>query len=175
MLLFHTDSSCGDHMADDLFIQFCRPWWRLQTPSLKNVFPRQSSQAKGDQTQYIIVFSSHKFSMPSFLLWHHCFQAGTQFKSSLGQLMEILLSKQPSYIRCIKPNDHKQPSEYTTTTQKDHASRCYNIFIHISCTPDVFVEQIVRHQVKYLGLMENLRVRRAGFAYRRHYENFLHR
>lgn len=31
------------------------------------------------------------------------------------------------------------------------------------------------HQVKYLGLMENLRVRRAGFAYRRPYEQFLQR
>lgn len=33
--------------------------------------------------------------------------------------------------------------------------------------------EIVGHQVKYLGLMENLRVRRAGFAYRRPYETFL--
>ena len=30
-------------------------------------------------------------------------------------------------------------------------------------------------QVKYLGLMENLRVRRAGFAYRRPYATFLNR
>lgn len=34
---------------------------------------------------------------------------------------------------------------------------------------------LVRHQVKYLGLMEHLRVRRAGFAYRRKYEIFLQR
>lgn len=34
---------------------------------------------------------------------------------------------------------------------------------------------LIRHQVKYLGLMENLRVRRAGFAYRRKYEAFLQR
>ena len=39
----------------------------------------------------------------------------------------------------------------------------------------MFDDKIVRHQVKYLGLMENLRVRRAGFAYRRHYELFLKR
>ena len=38
-----------------------------------------------------------------------------------------------------------------------------------------FDERIVHHQVKYLGLMENLRVRRAGFAYRRPYEVFLQR
>ena len=36
-------------------------------------------------------------------------------------------------------------------------------------------EKIVRHQVKYLGLMENLRVRRAGFCYRRHMDFFLQR
>lgn len=39
----------------------------------------------------------------------------------------------------------------------------------------LFDEEIVRHQVTYLGLMENLRVRRAGFAYRRAYELFLNR
>lgn len=38
-----------------------------------------------------------------------------------------------------------------------------------------FDDVLVRHQVKYLGLMEHLRVRRAGFAYRRKYEIFLQR
>ncbi|MEJ1287773.1 hypothetical protein NN561_018796 [Cricetulus griseus] len=68
---------------------------------------------------------------------------------SLLQLVEILKSKEPAYIRCIKPNDAKQPGR--------------------------FDEVLIRHQVKYLGLMENLRVRRAGFAYRRKYEAFLQR
>uniref|UniRef100_A0A670K974 Myosin IC n=1 Tax=Podarcis muralis TaxID=64176 RepID=A0A670K974_PODMU len=75
--------------------------------------------------------------------------AVTQFKNSLAKLMEILMSKDPSYIRCIKPNDAKQAGR--------------------------FDEVLIRHQVKYLGLMENLRVRRAGFAYRRKYEVFLQR
>uniref|UniRef100_A0A673ATY0 Myosin Ic, paralog a n=1 Tax=Sphaeramia orbicularis TaxID=375764 RepID=A0A673ATY0_9TELE len=92
---------------------------------------------------------------------NHCFRreevidqkrpemAATQFKNSLMKLMEILMSKEPSYVRCIKPNDAKQPGR--------------------------FDEVLVRHQVKYLGLMENLRVRRAGFAYRRRFEAFLQR
>uniref|UniRef100_A0A3Q3EAT3 Myosin Ic, paralog a n=1 Tax=Labrus bergylta TaxID=56723 RepID=A0A3Q3EAT3_9LABR len=75
--------------------------------------------------------------------------AATQFKNSLMKLKEILMSKEPSYVRCIKPNDAKQPER--------------------------FDEVLVRHQVKYLGLMENLRVRRAGFAYRRRFEAFLQR
>ncbi|XP_048640960.1 unconventional myosin-Ih isoform X2 [Marmota marmota marmota] len=74
---------------------------------------------------------------------------GTQFKNSLGSLLEMLLCKEPSYIRCIKPNDTKEPSK--------------------------FDDFLIRHQIKYLGLMEHLRVRRAGFAYRRRYEHFLQR
>ncbi|KAK0170717.1 hypothetical protein PV328_008530 [Microctonus aethiopoides] len=73
----------------------------------------------------------------------------TQFKNSLNNLMEILMGKEPSYIRCIKPNDFKISGQFN--------------------------DKIVLHQVKYLGLMENLRVRRAGFAYRRPYEQFLQR
>ncbi|KAG9485869.1 hypothetical protein GDO78_008773 [Eleutherodactylus coqui] len=75
--------------------------------------------------------------------------AATQFKNSLAKLMEILMSKEPSYVRCIKPNDAKQAAR--------------------------FDEVLIRHQVKYLGLIENVRVRRAGFAYRRKYEFFLQR
>ncbi|CAH1403950.1 unnamed protein product [Nezara viridula] len=73
----------------------------------------------------------------------------TQFKFSLNGLMNILMTKEPSYIRCIKPNHIKKAG--------------------------LFSRDVVRHQVKYLGLMENLRVRRAGFAYRRNYDEFLYR
>ena len=47
------------------------------------------------------VWSAHSVSL----------QVGTQFKNSLSSLLEILISKEPSYIRCIKPNESKEPSE----------------------------------------------------------------
>ncbi|XP_070174638.1 unconventional myosin-Ia-like [Littorina saxatilis] len=75
--------------------------------------------------------------------------AGTQFKISVTELMKNLLSKNPNYIRCIKPNDFKRPKKLDL--------------------------QIVTHQVRYLGLMENVRVRRAGYAFRQVYEPFLYR
>eukprot|EP01119_Soliformovum_irregulare_P003562 TRINITY_DN1423_c0_g2_i1.p1 TRINITY_DN1423_c0_g2~~TRINITY_DN1423_c0_g2_i1.p1 ORF type:complete len:1033 (-),score=362.49 TRINITY_DN1423_c0_g2_i1:84-3182(-) len=75
--------------------------------------------------------------------------AATQFKNALAALMEKLLAAVPHYIRCIKPNDLKKPNQ--------------------------FDEERVLHQVRYLGLLENIRVRRAGFAYRRLYPAFMWR
>ncbi|XP_024919514.1 unconventional myosin-Ib [Cynoglossus semilaevis] len=75
--------------------------------------------------------------------------AGFQFKASVGTLMRNLQTKNPNYIRCIKPNDKK--------------------------ASHIFTESLVRHQVHYLGLMENVRVRRAGYAFRQPYEPCLER
>merc|ERR1712110_986696 len=58
-------------------------------------------------------------------------------------------SKEPHYVRCIKPNGAKSPV--------------------------LFDQKLVEHQVAYLGLLENVRVRRAGFAYRQEYWRFLRR
>uniref|UniRef100_A0A8B9LWF8 Myosin IB n=1 Tax=Astyanax mexicanus TaxID=7994 RepID=A0A8B9LWF8_ASTMX len=75
--------------------------------------------------------------------------AGFQFKASVGTLMKNLQTKNPNYIRCIKPNDKK--------------------------ASQVFTDSLVCHQVRYLGLMENVRVRRAGYAFRQAYEPCLER
>ncbi|XP_035995464.1 unconventional myosin-Ib isoform X5 [Fundulus heteroclitus] len=75
--------------------------------------------------------------------------AGFQFKASVGTLMGNLQTKNPNYIRCIKPNDKK--------------------------ASHIFTESLVCHQVRYLGLMENVRVRRAGYAFRQAYEPCLER
>lgn len=40
---------------------------------------------------------------------------------------------------------------------------------------DDFDEDVVRNQVKYMGLVEMLRIRKAGFAYRGKFEEFLDR
>lgn len=75
--------------------------------------------------------------------------AGTSFKNSMISLVANLASKIPFYVRCIKPNEVKSPI--------------------------LFDETRTQHQVMYLGLLENVRVRRAGFAFRMPYERFLHR
>ena len=75
--------------------------------------------------------------------------AGDRIKSSANALIENLMKSQPSYIRTIKPNQNKSSSEY------DNAA--------------------ILSQVKYLNLTENIRVRRAGFAYRNTFEKLVER
>nr|XP_055200977.1 unconventional myosin-Ib isoform X4 [Nyctereutes procyonoides] len=75
--------------------------------------------------------------------------AGSQFKASVATLMKNLQTKNPNYIRCIKPNDKK--------------------------AAHIFNEALVCHQIRYLGLLENVRVRRAGYAFRQAYEPCLER
>ncbi|XP_057684028.1 unconventional myosin-Ig isoform X2 [Corythoichthys intestinalis] len=75
--------------------------------------------------------------------------AATLFKNSIVALVEKLACKEPYYVRCIKPNEVKSPLLFDD-------ARC-------------------QHQVAYLGLLENVMVRRAGFAYRQPYARFLQR
>ena len=75
--------------------------------------------------------------------------SGNKIRTQANHLLNELMKSQPHYIRTIKPNESKQPNDWNN--------------------------QKVGHQVKYLGLMENVRVRRAGFAYRRVFAKFLQR
>lgn len=75
--------------------------------------------------------------------------ASFKIKASIEQLVDALSKCSPSYIRCIKPNDKKQANNFNTGR--------------------------VTHQAKYLGLLENVKVRRAGYAYRQFYDKFYYR
>ncbi|KAF1760604.1 hypothetical protein GCK72_008853 [Caenorhabditis remanei] len=75
--------------------------------------------------------------------------AGFLFKNSMSELVKQLAQKEPHYIRCIKPNEEK--------------------------SSNIFDLERVEHQVRYLGLLENVRVRRAGFAHRMPYDRFVNR
>ncbi|CAM5133501.1 unnamed protein product [Natator depressus] len=75
--------------------------------------------------------------------------AGSKIKKQANDLVSTLTKCTPHYIRCIKPNETKRPHDWE--------------------------ESRVKHQVEYLGLRENIRVRRAGYAYRRVFQKFLQR
>ncbi len=75
--------------------------------------------------------------------------ASSKIRTQCAALVTALMDCQPHYVRCIKSNDQKKP--LTIDAKR------------------------VQHQVQYLGLLENIKVRRAGFAYRAEYHRFLSR
>eukprot|EP00457_Paulinella_chromatophora_P001519 gb/GEZN01001521.1/.p1 GENE.gb/GEZN01001521.1/~~gb/GEZN01001521.1/.p1 ORF type:complete len:954 (-),score=161.87 gb/GEZN01001521.1/:137-2947(-) len=70
-----------------------------------------------------------------------------QFKTQVKTLMTTLGSCNQHYIRCIKTNENKAPKQ--------------------------FDQKLVFTQVTYLGLLENVTVRRAGYAMRVPFDKFL--
>ncbi|XP_023369382.1 unconventional myosin-Ia [Otolemur garnettii] len=117
-----------DKNNDLLFRDLSQTMWKAQHPLLRSLFP------EGDPKQASL-------KRPP--------TAGAQFKSSVAILMKNLYSKNPNYIRCIKPNEHQQRGQFSS--------------------------DLVATQARYLGLLENVRVRRAGYAHRQVYRSFLER
>jgi myosin-1 len=70
-----------------------------------------------------------------------------QYKAMVSTLMADLMKTSLHYIRCIKPNDTKSAG--------------------------VFQDPLVTTQALYLGLLENVKVRRAGYAFRMEYHRFV--
>lgn len=74
---------------------------------------------------------------------------GQTFKKQVSTLMSALTACVPHYIRCIKPNQTKLPRDFDSS--------------------------YTQNQVKYLGLLENVRVRSAGYASRMTFRDFVER
>ncbi|XP_055911615.1 unconventional myosin-IXa-like isoform X1 [Eupeodes corollae] len=70
-----------------------------------------------------------------------------QFQNSLTALMDTLNQANPFFIRCIKSNAQKIPNKFDETT-------------------------VVR-QLRYTGMLETVRIRRAGYNVRLTYEEFI--
>ncbi|OWA52265.1 Unconventional myosin-Ib, partial [Hypsibius exemplaris] len=71
----------------------------------------------------------------------------THLKVSLTSLLSSIANRSTTLITCIKPNDLRRPN--------------------------FFDEEKVKHQIRYMGLVDQVRVRRAGFAFRQSYDGFL--
>ncbi|XP_070564817.1 unconventional myosin-X-like [Ptychodera flava] len=72
-----------------------------------------------------------------------------QFKDSLHSLMNTLSTCNPYFVRCVKPNSAKLPEQFDA--------------------------QLVMNQLKYSGMLETVKIRRAGFPVRRLFEDFIKR
>lgn len=70
----------------------------------------------------------------------------SRFRTQLAELMEVLWSTSPNYIKCIKPNNLKFPGGF-------------------SC-------ELVRDQLIYSGVLEVVRIRQEGFPIRKRFRVF---
>lgn len=74
---------------------------------------------------------------------------GLQFKKSLDALMNTLSQCQPFFVRCVKPNEEKRAL--------------------------VFDRELCTRQLRYSGMMETIRIRRAGYPIRHSFHDFVER
>ncbi|XP_058889480.1 unconventional myosin-X-like isoform X1 [Acipenser ruthenus] len=70
----------------------------------------------------------------------------SQFRDSLHSLMATLSTSNPFFVRCIKPNMQKAPNK--------------------------FDPEVVLNQLRYSGMLETVKIRRAGFPVRRQFQDF---
>ncbi|GBG24692.1 Myosin-6 [Hondaea fermentalgiana] len=74
---------------------------------------------------------------------------GTKFKAQLSELMKVLNSTEPHFIRCVKPNEEKVGS--------------------------LFTSPLVLDQLRYAGLLEVCRIRKIGYPIRKPFKEFFRR
>ena len=72
---------------------------------------------------------------------------GFMFRNSLCDLMEKMLSCEPHFIRCIKPNQRNFPREVE--------------------------QEFVERQLRSTGVLETVRIRQTGYSYRPDFASFL--
>ncbi len=70
----------------------------------------------------------------------------TQFSEQLGELVATMQQCNPFFVRCIKPNTVKKPG--------------------------IFDNVLVLEQLRYSGMLETIRIRRAGYPVRLLFADF---
>ncbi|KXN67518.1 hypothetical protein CONCODRAFT_82259 [Conidiobolus coronatus NRRL 28638] len=96
-------------------------------------------------------------------------------------ILELCQSSENAFIRNLFPDQVDQDSKRRPPTASDRIKSSAGALLHSLYKPNQtkshkdYDQKMSLHQIKYLGLCENIRVRRAGFAYRQTFEKFVER
>ncbi|XP_075318584.1 unconventional myosin-XV [Odontesthes bonariensis] len=80
---------------------------------------------------------------------HPANTVSSKFQTSLQELLDKMERCNPYFVRCIKPNHHKEPGAFNT--------------------------ELIKTQLHYSGVMETIRIRKEGYPNRMHFHSFLSR
>ena len=89
----------------------------------------------------------------------------SQFKKSLDLLMATLGQCNPFFVRCVKPNEFKKPKVRRTLYRLKSDKLNLQIFDRELCC----------RQLRYSGMLETIRIRRAGYPIRFTFKDFVDR
>jgi myosin heavy subunit len=67
------------------------------------------------------------------------------FVNQLGSLMDALATTSPQFVRCVKPNALQEPNNFDS--------------------------RLVLHQLRYMGVLDTIRVRRLGYPVRKSFDD----
>ncbi|KAI4581051.1 hypothetical protein MJG53_010593 [Ovis ammon polii x Ovis aries] len=133
-----------------------RYWVQLAHPQMSGFLEKNRDTLHGDIIQ--LVHSSRNKFIKQIFQADVAMGAETrkrsptlssQFKRSLELLMRTLGACQPFFVRCIKPNEFKKPM--------------------------LFDRHLCVRQLRYSGMMETIRIRRAGYPIRYSFVEFVER
>lgn len=102
-------SCCGRVVFFSGYVQIRQPDPERLLPQRGSDGPETPGDGKNQLPHWVLDAKTTKFPSGLYMFSYLHLQAATHFRNSLMKLMEILMSKEPSYVRCIKPNDAKQP------------------------------------------------------------------
>ena len=136
-----------DLLVPDLLSLFVQ----TNNPFVRELFSEYTEETVSSASRIRTATASNRIKVGYRWKWSGCSDNHRDplLQQSCNNLVDALMAAMPHYIRCIKPNDAKAPNLYD--------------------------DRICLHQIKYLGLLENIRIRRSGYAYRQTFQNFLQR